>query len=236
MKTNHHPLAAARFPHPIATALIFAAVGLSPLAEASKLRFLPVNQELAERKLGIQDAKGMTELKDLSPVKRSMAYSVPDGETPVELVALDRERPGGKPSGIELTVPDGMESPLVLVFPDAEHPAGFRAVVVDDSEAGFPWGSLRFVNTSEKALKLRYDRESREVPSSHAVVDVRPEGDARNLGVQLTPQDEPDETLYSSVWEHDPNVRKLIFILGGEDEEKTEITLAIIPQDKRAKD
>ncbi|MFZ9935580.1 MAG: hypothetical protein ACO3JG_00820 [Luteolibacter sp.] len=195
-----------------------------------------MNQELAERKIGILDAKGITELEDLSAVKRSKAYIVQDGEVAVELVALDRERPGGKPSGIELTVPADAESPLVVVLSDPETPAGFRAVVVDDSAKGFPWGALRFLNTTDKILELRYDKESREFPASCAIVDILPGGEARNIGVQLTPEADPEEVLYSSVWEHDPNVRKLIFILGDDQQPAAELTLAIIPEDKRSRD
>jgi hypothetical protein len=234
MKTTAQTHSPTRFPHPIPAVLAFAVLGFSPLLEASEWRFLLVNQELAERKIGISDAKGIAEIEDISSVKRSKGYSVQDGETPAQLVALDRERPGGKPSGIELTVPEGVESPLVLVFPDEDRPAGFRAVVVDDSETGFPWGSLRFVNTTEKVLKLRYEKDSKEVPASCAIIDISPGGEARNIGVQLAPVADPDTVLYSSVWEHDPNVRKLIFILGDGKEVTTELTLAIIPQDKRA--
>lgn len=228
--------AASRFPHSISVTFAFAVAAFSSLLAAAEVRFLPVNQELAERKLALLDAKGTTELKDLSAVKRSKSYTVKEGETPLGLVALDRERPGGKPSGIELTIPAGMEAPLVLVFPDADSPAGFRAVVVDDSVAGFPWGALRFVNTTEKTLNLRCEKDSKLVPASHAVVDLAPGGEARNIGVQLTPENGPDEVLYSAVWEHDPNLRKLVLILGGGEEATAELTLAIIPQDKRAAD
>ncbi|MCB1130876.1 MAG: hypothetical protein KDN05_07075 [Verrucomicrobiae bacterium] len=227
---------ASRFPHSISVPSAIAVAGFSTLLTAAELRFLPVSQELAERKMALLDAKGTTELMDLSAVKRSKTYTVKEGETPLGLVALDRERPGGKPSGVELTIPEGMESPLVLVFPDADNAAGFRAVVVEDSVAGFPWGTLRFVNTTEKALTLRCDKDSKLVPASHSVVDLAPGGEARNIGVQLTPENGPEEVLYSAVWEHDPNLRKLVFILGDGNEATAELTLAIIPQDKRAKD
>ena len=236
MNMNSNTPLASRFPHTISITAAFAVAGFSSSLAAAEVRFLAVNQELAERKMGLLDASGTTELKDLSAVKRSMSYTVKEGETPPRLVALDRERPGGKPSGVELTIPDGMEAPLVLVFPDFDSPAGFRAVLVDDSVAGFPWGSLRFVNATEKALTLRCDKDTKCVPGSHAFVDLAPGGEARNIGVQLTPENAPEEVLYSAVWEHDPNLRKLVFILGDGKEATAELSLAIIPQDKRAKD
>ncbi len=39
--------------------------------------------------------------------------------------------------------------------------------------------------------------------------------------------------LYSAVWEHDPNLRRLIFIVSQADPAVKELKFEIIPQDKR---
>src|SRR6478672_9449035 len=93
---------------PAAMALTFSAFGT--LAQAASIRFLPINEEMAGRKIALQDGKHLTELKDLNPKKRSKAYSCTEGK----LVALDHERPNGTPASVEIKLTEGMKSPLAL--------------------------------------------------------------------------------------------------------------------------
>ena len=62
-----------------------------------------------------------------------------------------------------------------------------------------------------------------------------PGGEARNIGVQVFSPTSPDTILYSAVWETDPNLRKLIFIVPAANPASKELTLEVIPQDKRVK-
>lgn len=236
MITFSKPSAISRIPSVMFATAVMAVLGNGSLLEAASVRFLPLNQELADRKLGVQDSKGVTELKDLNSRKRSKEYSCETGEKPLLLVALDRQRPGGKPSGVEIAMPPEIKSPLVLIFADEDEPSGLHAVAVEDSGDGFPWGSLRFVNTTDGPLMIRTEKGVIEIPASYATVDINPEGEARNMGVQLYSDENPDAVLYSAVWEHDPNLRKLIFIVPAANPAVKELTLEIIPQDKRAKD
>lgn len=222
-------------PRSLAAAL-FLVMGLGGAARAVPLRFLPLGEEVAGRKIGIRDSKGITGLKDLNAKKRSKAYQCNPGDAPLALVALDRERPDDKPASVPLTVAPEMKSPLVLILPSADDPSGMRAIVVDDSNAGFPWGALLFVNTTDKPLTIRSGKETTAIAKSPAVADVIIDGAARNLGIQIYPEFEPDHVLYSAVWEHDPNLRKLIFIVAAADPSAEELTLGIVPQDKRAKE
>jgi hypothetical protein len=215
---------------------MLAALGFCNVAAAGSIRFLPMNVELAERKIGLQDRKGITELKELNPKKRSQVYSFAEGETPPSLVALDRQRPMGKPSGVEIILTQGLKSPLVLILADPDHPSGLRVIVMEDAEEGFAWGSLRFVNTADKPFMIRCDSDTIAIPESFGTSDIKPGGEARNIGVQLFSDKEPDAVLYSSVWEHDPNLRKLIFIMASGEPGSKDLSLEIIPQDKRAKD
>ncbi len=219
----------------VPAAVALAVFGLSNVAEAVSVRFLPMNEEVAGRKIGIQDSKRLTELADLNPKKRSKAYSCATGSAPPTLVALDRERPNGKPASVEITLAADLKSPLVLIFADSASPSGMRAIVVDDSDAGFPWGSLRFVNTSDKPLMIRCEKEIKAIPELFRTIDIAPGGEARNIGVQLFSEAAQEVVLYSAVWEHDPNLRKLIFIVPAANPASKEFTLEIIPQDKRAK-
>lgn len=236
MKTLHQPPVTSRLLSSFPAALILAAINFCDLAAAASIRFLPVTEELAERKIGLQDSKGITELEELNPKKRSKAYSFSKGETPPSVVALDRQRPLGKPSGVDIILPAGIKSPLVLILEDPDHASGLRVIVMEDDAEGFSWGSLRFVNVADRPLTLRWDAETKAIPEAFGTVEINPGGAARNIGVQLFSEKEPDAILYSAVWEYDPNLRKLILILPAEDPASKDITLGIIPQDKRAKD
>lgn len=235
MKTPSKALASTRVVSILTASAVLGLTAFCELAHAVPVRFLPMNEEVAARKIGLQDRKGLTELKDLNPKKRSESYSCAIGELPPTLVALDRQRPGGKPSGVEITFAPDMKSPLVLILPDPDHASGIRAIVVEDGD-GFPWGGLRFVNTSAKPLMIRCEKETVAIPESFAILDIAPGGEARNIGVQLFSEEEPDAVLYSAVWEHDPSLRKLIFIVAAEDPATKELALEIIPQDKRSQD
>ena len=69
-------------------AVALAVFGLCDVAQAVSVRFLPINQEMAGRKIALQDGKRLTELDDLNPKKRSKAYACSAGKTPAALVAL----------------------------------------------------------------------------------------------------------------------------------------------------
>jgi hypothetical protein len=215
---------------------MLAALGLCNPAAARSIRFLPLSEEIAERKIGLQDGGKITELKELNPRKRSEFYALSKGGTPPSLVALDRQRPMGKPSGVEIILAAELKSPLVLILEDPAHASGLRVVVMDDAAESFPWGALRFVNLADKPLMIRCEAATKPIPAAVGTIDITPGGEARNLGVQLFSEKEPDAVLYSAVWEHDPKLRKLIFILPGENQASPELTLRIIPQDQRAKD
>ena len=216
-------------------AVALAVIGLCQVAQAASIRFLPMSEEMAGRKIALQDGKRLTELKDLNPKKRSKVYSSTAGSTLPNLVALDRERPNGKPASVEIKLAADMKSPLVLIVADPNSPSGMRLIVIEDGEAGFPWGSLRFVNTADKPFMIRCDQETKAIPESFGTVDIAPGGEARNIGVQVFSPTTPDTIFYSAVWETDPNLRKLIFIVPASNPDSKELTLEIIPQDKRVK-
>jgi hypothetical protein len=140
MKTILHSPLPCRIPPFFPAALMLALIGFGNLAEAVSIRFLPINEEVSARKIGLQDGKGLTELNDLNPKKRSKAYVCTPGDVPATLVALDRERPGGNPLSVDIVLPAGIESPLVLILADTEHRSGIRVLVLEDAVTSFPWG------------------------------------------------------------------------------------------------
>lgn len=218
------------------TTVIVTILGFSSAMHAASVRFLPLGDDVAERKIGLQDDKSLTPLEDLSVRKRSKAYTCKAGKKPISLVALDRQRPNGQPLGVEVTIAPEMKSPLVLILASEDAPSGMRVMVIEDGSADFPWGSLRFINTTEKPYMIRCEKETKAIPGELKAVDINPGGEERNMGVELFSEAEPDVILYSAVWEHDPNLRKLIFISPQADPAQKELKLEVIPQDKRAKE
>lgn len=212
---------------------IMAAIGFSSTLQAASIRFLPLDEEIAARKLSFRGTKKATKIKDLSAQKRSAPYPFTSGKTSVELIVLDRETPNGKPTTLSIALPPKIAAPLILILPDPAAPTGLRALAVEDSGTGFPWGSLRLVNTTGAPLSFSYNGEIKQIPETCDALDILPGGVTRNMGAQLFRPEDPNAMLYSAVWEHDPNIRKLIFILSGADPQS--LILKIIPEDKRSK-
>lgn len=206
------------------------------VVRAASVRFIPLNEEIAALKIAVKDAIKTTTLQDLTPLKRSTAYPCTIGESSLQLVALDRKAADGKPESVGIAIVPNIQSPLVLIFPDPQHPSGLRVIAIDDSKAVFPWGSIRFFNTTGIPLTIRFGNELKPLPEGDKVVDIKPDGPARRIGVQLFMEEKQDEILYSAVWEHDPQVRKLIFVLPGTKPQTKAVELKIIPEDQRIKE
>ena len=209
--------------------LAIAIMALVAPVTAAELRFVPLNDEIAGREIAVRDSKGTTGLMELSSRKRSEPYNCVAGEKPLELVALDRD---GAAAAIDL--PESIKAPLVLILPDSDNPTGLRALAVEDSDSGFPWGTLMFVNLSDGPLVVRCDKEEVTIPVGDKPVLVMPGGAGRNVGLQIFKKDQPDAVLYSAVWEHDPKLRKLIFAVTASDDAAKASQLKIVPQDQRA--
>lgn len=203
---------------------------------AATVRFVPLNDEIAALKIAVKDSKKTTALKDLTPLKRSTAYRCMIGETPLQLVALDRQAADGKPESVGIALTPDIKSPLVLILPDPKHPSGLRPIATDDSTAAFPWGSNRFLNTTGNPLIIRFGADLKPLPEGDKLVDIKPDGPTRRIGVQVSMEKEPDEILYSAVWEHDPQVRKLIFVLPASNPQTKALELKVIPEDQRIKE
>ena len=224
--------------HPITSLLCVAILTiLCPcgIVRAAPIRFVPLSEEIAALKIAVKDAKKTTIIKDLNTLKRSNAYPCTIGETPLQLVALDSKSADGKPESVAISLTPNIKSPLVLILPDSHHPSGLRAIAIDDSKAAFSWGSTRFLNTTGNPLIIRYGTDLKPLPEGDKLVDINPDGPARRIGVQILMEKDPDKILYSAVWEHDPQVRKLILVLPGTNPQTKAVDLKVIPEDQRIK-
>lgn len=212
----------------LSTCAIVATLGHFSAINAAPVSFIPLDEEIAALNLAVKDSKGTKPLKDLSPQKRTATYNCVIGKTPLQLVALDKEN-----STVDISIPEEIKTPLVLILSDADAPSGLRTITVDDGSEGFSWGSLLFFNSTDKPLSLRFEKEVKAIPEGFTPVQLVPGGETRNVGVQLFSEDAPDTILYSAVWEHDPNLRKLIFIVPAAEDESRTFELKIIPQNRR---
>jgi hypothetical protein len=200
---------------------------------AAPLRFLAWDAATAARKIGLQNATGVTEITGLHPDARSAPMNGTSGEAPLQLVALDRTSPEGKPVTVEIKAPAGIQSPLVLILPDPKHPSGLRTFVIEDNTSSFRWGTLRFINATGRELLLRLEKTIKPLPNAWTPVDIDPGGPERNMGMQLASPENLKKILYSAVWENNPEARRLIFLVPGTDVSTGSIGFKVIAEDRR---
>lgn len=205
-----------------------------PPLGAVPLKFLAWDDSVAARKIGFKDGENVSELQNLHPHKRSKAVSWSNGEAAPTLVALDRTSADGKPVTTPIKLASGMNAPLVLILPDQSAPSGLRCHTIDDSPGSFRWGTLRFLNATGREILVRQDKVIKALPETWKPIDIRPGGAKRNIGIQMASREDLSSVLYSSVWEHDPEVRKLIIVVPGTNASDGVLDLKIIPEDKRS--
>ena len=218
--------------HPLVF-LFLALLSLQGTLFAIPVRFLAWDDAVAARKIAIQNGTTVVEVPDLHPNKRSDALDGGAGGSPLQLVALDRDSEDGKPVTIEIKLAAGIQKPLVLILPDPKHVTGLRTFVIEDDATNFGWGTIRFINATGKALLVRHDKAIKKLPATWTPVDVDPGGEARNTGVQVALPEDTKSILYSAVWEHDPAVRKLVFIIPGREVRTGAVEFKIIPEGRR---
>jgi hypothetical protein len=217
----------------------FAAIVLGLLTVFSSVHAMPVkflawDDAIAGRKIAFVNGTEVSELQGLHPHRRSRAVTWQAGEIPPALVALDRTAEDGKPVTLPLRFATGLKSPLVVILPDTNHPTGLRGFVMEDASGSFAWGTLRFINATGKELLVRNDKEVKALPETWKTVDIKPGGAKRNIAIQMASRADLNAILYSSVWEHDPEVRKLIIVVPGTSTDSGALDLKIIPEDRRS--
>ncbi len=187
---------------------------LSQSLHGLPLRVLAWDDDIAARKLAIAGGGEATALKDLHPLSRSPAIDVAaaEGQPPL-LQALDRTDEKGKPATDPIRIPGGVKRPLVLLMPDPKAATGVRPVVLEDDLAGFRWGTIRLVNATGRPLLFRCEKKISQLPAGWTPVDVAPGGQRRNMEVLLALREQPDNLIFSSIWEHREDLRKLVFVV-----------------------
>ncbi|WP_193211477.1 hypothetical protein [Luteolibacter marinus] len=213
-------------------AIVAGAFTLQGTLLAGSIRFLPWDDTVAGRQLGFQGGKDVVELQDLHPGQRSKAFQVGGEDSVPKLVALDKTSADGKQVSVDIKLGSGFKSPLVLIIPDPKHPTGVRPFVIEDDTANFAWGSVRVLNATGRELLILHEKIVKKLPKTWKPVDIVQQGKTRNVGVQVAAPEKPKDILYSAVWEHDPNVRKLVFIVPGTDARTGVVDFKIVPENR----
>src|SRR5690606_38969077 len=149
------------------------------------------DDEIAERKLAVVDAKSAAEIPGLHPAKRTDAMQAVPGEQPLVLRALDRFDAEGRPLQIPLGVRSGMRRPLVLLLPDEKSEMGLRVMALEDDPSGFRWGSMRVINTTGQRVMFNWETFVRPIAPGWRPVDIDPGGADRNMMVRVFMPDSP---------------------------------------------
>ncbi len=206
---------------------------LSLFAHAIPLRVLAWDDEIAAMRLALGDSKGSTVIEAMHPSKRTRVYQLAAGEKPLVIQSLDRKDPEGKPFTSEIKIPEGLKQPLLVILPDAKSPSGVRPFVLEDDSANFAWGSSRFINATGRELVFVHEKKIVALPASWNPVQASPGGDTRNMEVKLFYRDQPARAIYSAVWEHNTELRMLVFLVPGDDPRLGPVAMKMIPEDRR---
>jgi hypothetical protein len=135
---------------------------------------------------------------------------------------------------VELKFNEGVERPLVIIFPDPKSASGLRSYVIEDSMKDFPWGSTRVVNATNQEFVFRQENNAVPIKASWNPVCLTTSGEPRNFEVQLYSKESPKKLHYSAIWEYDPEIRMLAIILPGSESANGKIGVKIIPESRRS--
>jgi len=199
--------------------------------QAIQFRVLAWDDAVAARKIAVVVAGKVTEVNDLHPLKRSEVYQGPQ-RCGLVIRTLAREPVDGKPVELTATVAAAIVRPLLLLLPDDSAPAGLRGLVIDDDTTAFPWGSFRFLNATGVDLVVQVEQRAITIPGGWKPTNLAPGGPPRNVGVRIAAKADLAVPLYTSVWQLEDDVRRLIFIIPGTDTRLGQLALKVIPEDK----
>ena len=231
---------------PIHTLIRLLAVALAAPFFCHTLHAVPVrvlawDDAIAGMRLALGDAKGSSVIESMHPSKRTRIYQLTAGKKPLVVQALDKKDPEGNPYTNEIKIPEAVKQALLVILPDDKSPTGVRLYVLDDDTASFAWGSTRFINATGRELVFEYEKKTLPLPASWNPVQADPGGETRNMEVKFFFHDEPVRPFYSGIWEHNSELRMLVFLVrgdnpqlvSGDDPRLGPISLKMIPDDRR---
>ncbi len=207
-----------------------------PSARALEFRFLAWDDVVAARPVSVLEGKDkVAAIKDLHPLKRSPKVDADLKDGSLLLRAMDKKDAAGKPVDFSVKVPAEMTRPLVLLVSDPKAASGLRGYVLEDNVANFPWGTFRFLNVCGTDLAVTLGSLSKAVPAAWQPLDFLP-GEKKPLAVEIAMKDKKSgrlQTAYASMWNDDPDVRRLVFVAPGTDPRLGPLEIKIVPEDRK---
>lgn len=204
------------------------------LPAAAAVRVLAWDDEVAARELSLVTGNGTHVLDDLHPLQRSKDYPDPPEDGRLQVLAMDRIDDEGQPAVLTIRSTAGVRRPLVLLLPDPNAPSGLSSFVIEDDIASFAWGTMRFLNATGRELIFQWEQRATTLPATWRAVDVAPGGSERNLGIRVSLSENPAEALYSAVWEHNPDIRRVVIVTPSDDPRLGPIAFKILPEARPA--
>lgn len=214
-------------------AVLFSALFSCGPLHAISIRVLAWDGEIAAMRLAIGDSKGSNPIEAMHPSRRTRIYQVIAGEKPLVIESLDRKGPDGKPCTSEIKIAEGVKQPLLVILPDAKATTGIRLFVLEDDASNFAWGSFRFINATGRQLVYVCEKKIVAIPPSWNPVQAEPGGEARNMEVKFYFREDSSQPFSSSIWEHDPDERMLVFLVPGEDPRQGPVAMKMIPENRK---
>ncbi len=198
------------------------------------VRVLAWDDQVAGRKLALTSGSEVVEITGLHPSKRGLPIKLSGDEGKLFIRALDKPPVDGKPVQHAFAIGSAVGHPLVVLLPDPSDPTGIRAMTIDDDPKGFAWGSYRFINATSEEIVIQLEKTVRQVPPGWKPVELLPTGATRGVPVIFGKAGRMTKPIYSAVWEFDPGIRTLCFLVPGTDAGRSAIVVKAIPEDRKA--
>lgn len=212
--------------------LFFLILLQSSLTNAAEIQFLPWDHDIASQKIAVAFADKTVPLEELAlhPSKRSRPIQVPSESDNLRLISLTQKNEQGTPLATPIKIGEQVKQPLAILVPDKKAPLGLRALVIDDNFSDFNWGTIRLLNITKKELLFRWEDQGRVLKPGWKPTNISPGGQRRNMEVLLHTEESGKEPIYSSIWEHRDDMRKLVFVFPSIDRSRGPIEFKIIPE------
>jgi len=198
------------------------------------IRVLAWDDQIAGRKLALATSTQAVEITGLHPSKRGRPIKLAGAEEALFIRALDKPPVDGKPVQRGCTISSSVRYPLVVLLPDPSDLTGVRTMIIDDDPAGFAWGSYRFLNATSQEIGIYLEKTTRQLPVGWKPVDLLLGGETRGIPVIFGTVGEGAKPIYSAVWEFDPNIRTLCFLVPSTDPGQSPVLVKAIPEDRKA--
>ena len=203
---------------------------------AAQLHVLAWDQAIAKRDLAItsggKEAKSEPILS-MHHLARSAPVKISTKSQSIQLQVNDRLSEDGKPLLVPIEIPEGVTRPLIIIISNKESPTGLKAMVINDDDSDFKWGTIRFVNVTGSTLVFRTEKKNTLLKSSWKPITVSPGGNTRNMGVAFYLRSNPKlPPLYSSIWKHRDDLRQLVFIVPSKDKSRSVVDFKFLTENR----